>query len=125
MEFDPTAAPVGPPIDEEERERREEEAEAKERAAEGETRESEEEEGAGSSSPAARKARLLLFSPAFLLLWALQVALLLPVVALYPPLGPRPRGHILEEHQGRRRSLHVHAHAHAHAHAHGHGHGHG
>lgn len=57
MEFDPTAAPVGPPIDEEERERREEEAEAKERAAEGETRESEEEEGAGSSSPAARKAR--------------------------------------------------------------------
>lgn len=58
MEFDPTAAPVGPPIDEEEREREEEEEEERERA-EGK-RESEEEEkeaGAGSSSPAARKAR--------------------------------------------------------------------
>ena len=53
MEFDPTAAPVGPPIDEEEREREEEEEEEREKAER--KRESEEDEEGG--SPAERKAR--------------------------------------------------------------------
>ena len=53
MEFDPTAGPVGPPIDEEEREREEEEEEEREKA----ERKREEEEEEDSSSPAAKKAR--------------------------------------------------------------------
>ena len=55
MEFDPTADPVGPPIDEEEREREEQEEEEKGR--EEKKKEKEEEEEEEGFSPAARKAR--------------------------------------------------------------------